>query len=767
MDDHSRAYAPKAAAQTKSIGFTPEPPVQAKAVDAPAKMPELNPDASVFNTDLNNPYANLFGSAAPPSIQAQAEPPPLPEFNPDASIFNTDLNNPYAGLFGSLGPTTASTPIQPKLTVGAVGDKYEQEADTVAAQVVKTINNPQPSASVQREGGEEEELQMKPLNTIQREGEEEEELQMKPERGAVQRRPVRSQISDLQMKPLNIQRRPAGRPNLLLQMHNHRVQRQVGAQGGAVSGNLESSIQSAKGGGQPMGDSVREPMEQAFGADFSNVKIHTDSNADTLNRSLSSRAFTTGPDLFFKKGEYSPGSTGGQELLAHELTHVVQQGGAGIQKKSASQEAVKIRRNVVPGIQRLITKDDLYDVRVPPNDQSADDIRYNQLLDGVEEYHQKTAKEKFGVSDTISEDADDEEFNSNSPEIFTKLKKIHKFAESGTEDHPVYGLLQGDIEQEQNALNNIYIDTQSHKGQTLYEVLQSAGGNPSNSESYKKFIDIMGADVADTKSPSNDASKAPKKAKAPDSSSWMSKIKNGFTNPTAGGNSKRLLLEGTGHLIASTLLLGLGISMCATGVGAVAGGPGLAIAGAGQAIIGFMKFGRAYLAAKIKKMDKKKDKTAEDEAQKKKWQKISAALIIAEGFVAATALTLASVLSPLPMAGIKIAQTAVSGTGSVVKMARGGLTALKDAKNQSKGYKLLLNVMQLGEITFGLISGVLGQIGMVLKLLAEGAGNVTAIIIKAGKTLVSGLVTGVKGQRNIAGLKKIVGAEANAAEAAK
>ena len=100
-------------------------------------------------------------------------------------------------------------------------------------------------------------------------------------------------------------------------------------------------------------------------------------------------------------------------------------------------------------------------------------------------------------------------------------------------------------------------------------------------------------------------------------------------------------------------------------------------------------------------------------------------------------------------------------------MARGGLTALKDAKNLSKGYKLLLNVMQLGEITFGLISGVLGQIGMVLKLLAEGAGNVTAIIIKAGKTLVSGLVTGVKGQRNIAGLKKIVGAEANAAEAAK
>jgi hypothetical protein len=70
-----------------------------------------------------------------------------------------------------------------------------------------------------------------------------------------------------------------------------------------------------------------------MGADFSGVKVHTDSQSDKLNRSLSSRAFATGPNLFFKQGEYNPGSKTGQELIAHELTHVVQQNGGSIKRK--------------------------------------------------------------------------------------------------------------------------------------------------------------------------------------------------------------------------------------------------------------------------------------------------------------------------------------------------------------------------------------------------------------------------------------------------
>ncbi|MCA9925102.1 MAG: DUF4157 domain-containing protein, partial [Anaerolineales bacterium] len=97
---------------------------------------------------------------------------------------------------------------------------------------------------------------------------------------------------------------------------------------------LEQSIQSARGSGQPLADNVRTPMENAFGTDFSGVKVHTGSQSDMLNQSIQARAFTTGQDIFFRQGEYNLGSSGGQELLAHELTHVVQQGGATVQRQN-------------------------------------------------------------------------------------------------------------------------------------------------------------------------------------------------------------------------------------------------------------------------------------------------------------------------------------------------------------------------------------------------------------------------------------------------
>jgi hypothetical protein len=74
-------------------------------------------------------------------------------------------------------------------------------------------------------------------------------------------------------------------------------------------------------------------MESSFGADFSGVRVHADAQSDTLNQSLNARAFTTGQDVFFRQGAYSPGSSGGRELLAHELTHVVQQNGDQVQTK--------------------------------------------------------------------------------------------------------------------------------------------------------------------------------------------------------------------------------------------------------------------------------------------------------------------------------------------------------------------------------------------------------------------------------------------------
>lgn len=86
-------------------------------------------------------------------------------------------------------------------------------------------------------------------------------------------------------------------------------------------------------GGAPMDAGVRSGMESHFGVGFDNVKVHTDSNAAQLSRGLSAQAFTHGNDIYFNEGKYNPATSSGKHLLAHELTHVVQQSG-GIQRKT-------------------------------------------------------------------------------------------------------------------------------------------------------------------------------------------------------------------------------------------------------------------------------------------------------------------------------------------------------------------------------------------------------------------------------------------------
>ena len=80
------------------------------------------------------------------------------------------------------------------------------------------------------------------------------------------------------------------------------------------------------GGGKPLDGKTRSHMEAGIGANFSNVRVHTGAHASQLNRSISARAFTRGSDVFFDGGQYNPGSIAGKRLLAHELTHTVQQG---------------------------------------------------------------------------------------------------------------------------------------------------------------------------------------------------------------------------------------------------------------------------------------------------------------------------------------------------------------------------------------------------------------------------------------------------------
>ncbi len=99
----------------------------------------------------------------------------------------------------------------------------------------------------------------------------------------------------------------------------------------ALAPEIEHTILQSRGGGQALDGKVCAQMESAFSVDFGGVRVHTGTEADTLNRSLNARAFTVGQDIYFRQGAYSPGSSDGRKLLAHELTHVVQQGGATVQ----------------------------------------------------------------------------------------------------------------------------------------------------------------------------------------------------------------------------------------------------------------------------------------------------------------------------------------------------------------------------------------------------------------------------------------------------
>lgn len=107
-----------------------------------------------------------------------------------------------------------------------------------------------------------------------------------------------------------------------------RVDREApaGAAGGSLDSGVAERIEASRGGGAPLPETVREPLQQQLGADLAPVRVHTDAAADGLSRSVQATAFTTGSDIFFSSGSYQPDTSSGRELIAHEAVHVVQQG---------------------------------------------------------------------------------------------------------------------------------------------------------------------------------------------------------------------------------------------------------------------------------------------------------------------------------------------------------------------------------------------------------------------------------------------------------
>jgi Domain of unknown function (DUF4157) len=175
--------------------------------------------------------------------------------------------------------------------------RIQRKATQNSATAQKSLQ-PRPFAPLQPESGDMDQPRLQTqLEHSQKLGHQLANLQqMKSE--SIQRE-VMPEEEELQMKPASLQR---------LMPEEEELQRSATPEaigGGEASADLESSIQAARGSGQAIDDSIRKPIENAFGADFSGVKIHTDAQSNQLNRSLHSRAFTTGQDVFFKQGEYN------------------------------------------------------------------------------------------------------------------------------------------------------------------------------------------------------------------------------------------------------------------------------------------------------------------------------------------------------------------------------------------------------------------------------------------------------------------------------
>ena len=206
----------------------------------------------------------------PASTQNQAQPANYPRIsNSPESLLALQKTIGNRALQRML----ASQSVQAKLSVGPANDVYEQEADRVASQVVRSTTT--------------------------------------PEQDSVQ---TQSNDSTVQPKSTGATSTNGSSP---------------------ASGGLESRVNGSKGSGGALPEGTRSFMESRFGADFSGVRIHTGGEAAQLNQSIQAEAFTHGHDIYFNKNNFNPTSQSGQHLLAHELTHVVQQGSASQVRRKA------------------------------------------------------------------------------------------------------------------------------------------------------------------------------------------------------------------------------------------------------------------------------------------------------------------------------------------------------------------------------------------------------------------------------------------------
>ena len=167
--------------------------------------------------------------------------------------------------------------LQPKLTINTPGDKYEQQADAMADRVMHMSAN---------------------------------EKAVKHTPGLIG--------AEVQRKSATCKEAEKKNEPVMRKTEN-------GNSGIPVSPSLASSLNASKGGGSPLPPGTKSFMENAFSKDFSGVRIHADNQAAEMSEGINAKAFAYGNDIFFNSGQFSPNADSGKHLLAHELTHTIQQ----------------------------------------------------------------------------------------------------------------------------------------------------------------------------------------------------------------------------------------------------------------------------------------------------------------------------------------------------------------------------------------------------------------------------------------------------------
>ncbi len=298
------------------------------------------------------------------------------------------------GDFFAPAARTSVPAVQTKMTVNQPGDKFEQEADKTASKVMRMPSAPAPEKKdrlqrqeekLQKASTGQEKLQRQADDKLQKAEAPEEKIQKAPaEKEKLQRQADdRLQKADAPEEKIQkqqedkLQKAPAEQEKLQRQDENklhkaeapeekiqkqqqdklqkapaeqEKLQRRAHTSGaGAVDAPVQSAIRGKLTGGRPLAGEVRTYMEPRFQADFSTVRVHNDPDSAKLSNRLSARAFTYQNHIFFSRDQYQPGTSSGKELLAHELTHTIQQGHA-VQRQpqvSTSSTPPPIQRSAV------------------------------------------------------------------------------------------------------------------------------------------------------------------------------------------------------------------------------------------------------------------------------------------------------------------------------------------------------------------------------------------------------------------------------------